>query len=267
MNDSLGIYLLFCGTSYSHASGVLLALRDVPGPVTDAGLWVEEEPVHAGHGVLQAVLALAEVRAALALGEQPVLHTVVVGAARGRWWACGRWGGGVGGGVVCGNFCRVGGSDGGGGGIGLAGAGHRSAAAKLHLQTGSVVSVVAGLQQIAEDRVPDGHHGEVVAGGGIDAAVMLVVELLTLHLALPRLVLEGSVVVYLDPWVLQVVVADLVVPTSLGGCSGQEGQEGQEVAHGGGGEWDWQIWPVSGFLSEHCILLHGISLSAANSEV
>ena len=46
---------------------------------------VEEEPVHAGHGVLQPVLALAEVRAALALGEQTVLNTVVVGAARGRW--------------------------------------------------------------------------------------------------------------------------------------------------------------------------------------
>ena len=100
------------------------------------------------------------------------------------------------------------------------------------------MSVVTALQHVAEDCVPDGHHGEVVAGGGVGAALMVVVELLTLHLALPRLVLKGSVVVYLDPWVLQVVVTDLVVPASLSGCRGQQGEEGQEVSHHGGGGWD-----------------------------
>ena len=101
------------------------------------------------------------------------------------------------------------------------------------------MSVVTVLQHVAEDCVPDGHHGEVFAGGGVGAALMVVVELLTLHLALPCLVLKGSVVVYLDPWVLQVVVADLVVPASLGGCrSSHQGEEGQEVSHHGGGGWD-----------------------------
>ena len=64
---------------------------------------------------------------------------------------------------------------------------------------------------------------------------MVVVELLTLHLALPRLVIKGSIVVYLDPWVLQVVVADLVVPASLGGYRSKQGEEGKEVSHHGGG--------------------------------
>ena len=97
---------------------------------------------------------------------------------------------------------------------------------------------VAGLQHVAEDRVPDGHHGEVVACRGVGATLMVVVELLTLHLALPRLVLEGSVVVYLDPWVLHVVVANPVVPASLGGYRSKQGEEGQEVSHYGGGGWD-----------------------------